>query len=152
MAIGTAAGAVLALLAGVGLEMGKWYVPSQFVPYSVLFLVGGIVGLGGVYLLSQVPEPRVTAHRPQGMFEALGQPFHDLNFRRLLIFLGTLFFAINLSGPFYAVYMINLELSMALVIGLQVLSQIMSVMSFRIWGRAADNFSNQSVLIVSGYL
>ena len=55
------------------------------------------------------------------MFEALGQPFRDLNFRRLLIFLGTLFFAVNLSGPFYAVYMIKrLELSMALVIGLQV--------------------------------
>ena len=28
----------------------------------------------------------------------------------------------------------------------------MSVMSFRIWGRAADNFSNKSVLIVSGYM
>jgi len=153
MAIGTAAGAVLALLAGVGLEMGKWYVPSQFVPYSVLFLLGGIVGLAGVYFLSQVPEPRVTAHRPQGMFEALGQPFRDLNFRRLLIFLGILFFAINVSGPFYAVYMIKrLELSMALVIGLAVLSQIMSVMSFRTWGRAADNFSNKSVLIVSGYM
>ena len=153
MAIGTAAGAVLALLAGVGLEMGKWYVTSQFVPYSVLFLLGGIVGLGGVYFLSQVPEPRVTAHRPQGMFEALGGPFRDFNFRRLLIFLGILFFAINLSGPFYAVYMIKrLELSMALVIGLSVLSQITSVMSFRIWGRAADSFSNKSVLIVSGYM
>ncbi len=95
----------------------------------------------------------MTAHRPEGMFEALGQPFRDFNFRRLLIFLGILFFAINLSGPFYAVYMIKrLELSMALVIGLAVLSQITSVMSFRIWGRAADNFSNKSVLIVSGYM
>ena len=58
MAIGTAAGAVLALLAGVGLEMGKWYVSSQFVPYSVLFLLGGIVGCSGSCRRSS--EPRVT--------------------------------------------------------------------------------------------
>jgi MFS family permease len=153
MTISTAAGAVIALAAGVGIEMGKWSVPSQFVPYSVLFLLGGIVGLSGVYFLSQVPEPRVRTHRLQGTFEALGQPFRDLNFRRLLMFLGILFFAINVSGPFYVVYMIKrLGLSMALVIGLGVLSQIMSVMCFRIWGRAADNFSNKSVLIVSGYM
>ncbi len=153
MAIGTAAGSVLALLAGVGIELGKWYVPSQFVPYSVLFLLGGSIGLSGVYFLSQVPEPKVTTHRPVGMLESLGQPFRDHNFRRLLIFLGILFFAINLSGPFYAVYMIKqLDMSMALVIGLAVLSQLMSVVSFRIWGKAADNFSNKSALIVSGYM
>ncbi|HTY21496.1 MAG TPA: MFS transporter [Desulfomonilaceae bacterium] len=153
MAISTAAGAAMALLAGVGLEVGKWYVPSQLVPYSLLFLTGGIFGLAAVYFLSQVPEARVAKHRPQDMSEALGQPFRDLNFRRILIFLGILFFAINLSGPFYAVYMLKqLNLSMALLIGLGVFSQLMGVMSFRIWGSTADNFSNKSVLIVSGYM
>jgi MFS family permease len=153
MAIGTAAASVLALLAGVGIELGKWYAPSEFVPYSVLFLLGGSIGLSGVYFLSQVPEPKVAKHRPEGMFESLGQPFRDHNFRRLLIFLGVLFFAINLSGPFYAVYMIKrLDMSMALVIGLAVLSQMMSVISFRFWGKAADNFTNKSALIVSGYI
>ena len=153
MAIGTAAGSVLALLAGVGIELGKWYVPSEFVPYSVLFLLGGSIGLSGVYFLSKVPEPKVTTHRPERMLESLGQPFRDHNFRRLLLFLGILFFAINLSGPFYAVYMIKrLDMSMALVIGLAVLSQLMSVISFHVWGRAADKFSNKSVIVVSGYM
>jgi MFS family permease len=83
----------------------------------------------------------------------LGEPFRDLNFRRLLMYLGTWLFAINLSGPFYTVYMLKrLELSMPLVIGLSVLSQITSIMSFRVWGRAADSLSNKSVLIVSGYM
>ena len=87
------------------------------------------------------------------MLESLGQPFRDHNFRRLLLFLGILFFAINLSGPFYAVYMIKrLDMSMALVIGLAVLSQLVSVISFHVWGRAADNFSNKSVIVVSGYM
>ena len=153
MAISTAAGAAMALLAGVGLEIGKRYVPNQFVPYSLLFLTGGIFGLAAVFFLSQVPEPRVEKHVPQDMSEALGQPFRDLNFRRIIIFMGILFFGINLSGPFYAVYMLRqLKLSMALLIGLGVLSQMMGVMSCRIWGRTADNFSNKSVLIVSGYM
>ena len=153
LAIATAAGAMMALAAGAGIEMGKSHVSSQFVPYSVLFLLGGIVGLSGVYFLSRVPEPSVRTRRPQGTFEALVQPFRDPNFRRLLLFLGILFFAMNVSGPFYVVYMLKrLELSMGLVIGLGVLSQVMSVLCFRIWGKAADKFSNKSVLIVSGYM
>ena len=95
----------------------------------------------------------MRTRRPQGTFEALVQPFRDPNFRRLLLFLGILFFAMNVSGPFYVVYMLKrLELSMGLVIGLGVLSQVMSVFCFRIWGKAADKFSNKSVLIVSGYM
>jgi len=153
MAVATAAGMVTALLAAAGLQMANWYVPSKIVPYSVIFALGGIIGLVGVYFLVRIPEPKVEAHRPQGVFEALGGPLRDLNFRRLLMYLGTWLFAINLSGPFYAVYMLKtLGLSMPLVIGLSVLSQITSIMSFRIWGKAADSLSNKSVLIVSGYI
>ncbi len=106
-----------------------------------------------MYFLSRVPEPSVRTRRPQGTFEALVQPFRDPNFSRLLLFLGILFFAMNLSGPFHVVYMLKrLEFSMALVIGLGVFSQITSVLCFRIWGKTADKFSNKSVLIVSGYI
>jgi MFS family permease len=151
MAVATAVGAVLTLLAGVGIEIGKRYVPNDYLPFSALFVLGGLAGLVGVYFLAQVPEPRMAVHEPRGMFAALGQPFRDFNFRRLLIFLGTWNFAINLAAPFFAVYMIKrLQLSMALVLGLSVVSQMMNVMFFRVWGRAADRFSNKSVLSVSG--
>jgi MFS family permease len=153
LAVATAAGVLIAVPAGMGIEIGKSYSLGQFIPYAVLFIVGGMFGLAGVYFLTRIPEPRITAHKPQGVLETLAQPIRDLNFRRLLMFFGTWFFAINLAGPFYAVYMIKqLELSMSLVVGLTALSQIMSVLSFRIWGRAADTFSNKSVLLLSGHL
>ena len=153
MAFATAAGIITALLAAAGLQAANWYVPSKVVPYSVIFALGGISGLIGVYYLARIPEPRVEAYRPQSVFEALGEPFRDLNFGRLLMYLGTWLFAINLSGPFYAVYMLKrLELSMPLVIGLSVLGQITSIISFRIWGKTADRLSNKSVLIVSSYI
>jgi MFS family permease len=153
LAASTAAGVLVAVLAGAGLEFGVSYSASQLVSFSVLFFLGGISGLAGVYFLTRIPEPARRAHRPQKVFETLAQPVRDLNFRRLLVFLGIWFFAINLTGPFYAVYIIKqLGLSMALVVGLSALSQIMSVLSFQIWGRAADNFSNKSVLFLSGHL
>jgi MFS family permease len=151
MAVATAAGMVAALVAAVGLQVAKSYAPDEIIHYSVIFAVGGIAGLVGVYFLSRIPGPKVETHRQRGLFEALGEPFRDLNFRRLLMYFGAWLFAINLSGPFYAVFMLKrLELSMPLVIGLGVLCQITSIVSFRIWGKTADSLSNKSVLIVSG--
>jgi MFS family permease len=46
----------------------------------------------------------------------------------------------------------RLELSMTLVLGLAVLSQIMNVLFFQLWGRLADRFSNKSVLAIAGPL
>ncbi len=153
MAFANAAGIMTALLAAAGLQAANWYVPSKIIPYSVIFALGGIAGLIGVYYLARIPEPKMEPYRPQSVFDALGEPFRDLNFRRLLIYLGAWLFAINLSGPFFAVYMLKrLELPMPLVISLSVISQITSIISFRIWGKTADSLSNKSVLIVSSYI
>jgi MFS family permease len=153
MAFATAAGMLTALLAAAGLQLAKWYVPGQLFPYSVIFGFGGIVGLLGVYFLVRVPEPTVEAYKPQGLLDALWEPIRDINFRTLLMYLGGWLFAINLSGPFYAVFMLKtLGLSMPIVIGLSVLSQITSIVSFRIWGKTADSLGNKSVLIVSSYI
>ncbi len=101
MAIATAAGLITALLAAIGLQLAKWYVPGRIFPYSLIFATAGISGLVGVYFLARIPEPKVEAHGQQGVFEAFGEPFRDPNFRRLLMYLGGWLFAINLSGPFY---------------------------------------------------
>ncbi len=45
-----------------------------------------------------------------------------------------------------------LELDMRLIITLQVLSQIMNFVSFHLWGKISDRYSNKSVLSVSGPL
>ncbi len=153
MAVATTAGMMISLVAAAGLQCAKWYAPDEIFPYSVIFGFGGIVGLLGVYFLVRVPEPTIEAYKPKGLAEALWEPIRDINFRTLLIYLGGWLFAINLSGPFYAVFMLKtLGLSMPAVIGLSVLSQITSIVSFRIWGNTADSLSNKSVLIVSSYM
>ncbi|NIO29749.1 MAG: MFS transporter [Candidatus Latescibacteria bacterium] len=153
MAVSIAVGAVLTLLAGVGIEAGKTIFPAQYPLYSILFLIGAASGLTGVAFLARIPEPRMPPQTSKGIITVLGEPFRNKNFRALLIFLGTWNFAINLAAPFFVVYMIKrLEMSMALVLALSVLSQMANVMFLRLWGRLGDRYSNKSVLAVSGPL
>jgi len=79
--------------------------------------------------------------------------FRDENFSRLIAFLGAWNFAVNLAAPFFTVYLlVMLDFDITVVIALAVLSQLASVLSYRMWGRIADRFSNKSVLRVSGPL
>jgi MFS family permease len=153
LAVMTTVGAILTVGAGFWIQWAAKNLASEFTGYSVLFLLGALFGIIGVYFLSRIPEPRMRVDDASGVFSVLAQPFRVVNFRHLLAFLGSWNFAINLAAPFFVVYMITrLQLSMALVLALSVLSQIVNVVFLRLWGRLADQFSNKSVLGVSGPL
>ncbi|MDZ7267242.1 MAG: MFS transporter [candidate division KSB1 bacterium] len=155
----------MAWMAGFGIVVNlaaavfvDWYEAHAFAAkvygYSALLFAGGLAGMLGVYFISTIPEPAMTAESRHLPFAVLlRQPFKDRNFRRLITFQGAWNFAINLAAPFFTVYMLKmLALDMRLIISLQVLSQVMNLLFFRIWGRLADRFSNKSVLSVSAPL
>lgn len=151
-AIATVVGAALSLLAAVGVDALKPYA-SELTIYSGFFLLGATVGLLGMVFLSRVPEPRMVKNPSQSLGTILREPFRDANFRKVLIFLGTWNFVVNLAAPFFAVYMLKqLRLSMTIVLVLSVISQMANVVFFQLWGRLADRFSNKSVLSVTGPL
>jgi MFS family permease len=153
LALATALGAGLSLAAGVAVDWYQGVAEQPVGAYSLLFLVGAGSGLLGVWFLARIPEPRMAEAHTRGLRHVLAEPFREPNFRRLLLFLGSWNFAVNLSGPFFVVYMLRrLELNMSWVIGLAVTSQFINVLFLRIWGRLADRFTNKSVLGVSGPL
>jgi MFS family permease len=79
----------------------------------------------------------------------LVRPFRDENFRRLMLFLGSWNFAVNLAAPFFTVYMLTrLGMDLTTVTVLTVLSQLANALVLREWGKIADRFSNKSVLSV----
>jgi len=83
----------------------------------------------------------------------LQKPFRDKNYKRLIVFLATWNFAVNLAAPFYTVYMIKiLNMPLSWIIGLSVLSQGINVLFFHIWGKLADRYTNKSCLTVAGPL
>lgn len=114
--------------------------------YSCMFITGGCVGLYGVYLLYQVPEPKIHPIK-QNLIRLFRRPLRRKNFRNLLIFNSLWAFSINLAAPFFTVYMLQtLNFPLSYIIGLSVISQISNILFIRIWGRYSDQYSNKTVL------
>ena len=155
MRIGTFVGIILSLLAAVYLDVWKTRMPDhELAGYSILFVIGFIAGMIGVYYLTKTPEPMMPQAevRPK-IFGLLSLPFKDENFRKLIAFMCSWNFAVNLAGPFFMVYMIKrLEMQMSIIIALSILSQVMNFLFLNIWGRYTDRFSNKSVLAICGPL
>jgi MFS family permease len=153
LSIATAVGAVLTLFAGYAVDRGRVWFERETTCYSLVFLAGIAAGLLGLLFLAMTPEPRMKPSPSTSIWAAFSEPFRDGNFRKLLVFLGMWNFAINFSAPFFTVYMLKrLDMSMTVITVLVVLSQAMNVLFFRIWGRAADRFTNKPILWLSGFL
>jgi MFS family permease len=155
MSLAARLGIPLSLAAGFYIDYWKKLFPAyELYGYSILFFLGFLAGMLGVYFISTIPEPRMAPLVGKPSFlKLLSQPFKDANFKNLLMFLGSWNFAVNLAAPFFTVYMLTLlQLDMSFIIALLVLSQLTSIAFLRIWGRFSDRFSNKSVLGVSGPL
>jgi MFS family permease len=155
MRLATALGIPVTFAAGFYLDYWKKIHPDyELYGYSLLFFLGFLAGMLGVYFLTTIPEPRMPPTEVKVHFyKLIMRPFKDDNFRNLVRFLGSWNFAVNLAAPFFTVYMLKrLELDMSLIIALTVLSQLTSLAFYGIWGRFSDRFSNKSVLSVSGPL
>lgn len=153
LAIGTAVGAALSLVMGFGVDFAKAQFGDERIAYTILFGLGGAFGLVGVGFLSRVHDYPMTMSGTRRFWRLLGDPFRDPNYRNVLFFLGSWNAAVNMAAPFFVVYMVQrLEMSMGLVLSLSVLSQVVNVVFFRIWGTLADRYTNKSVLTVAGPL
>jgi len=155
MRIATGVGIALSLVAAIYLDLWKKFMAGYEIhSYSVLFLAGFGAGVLGLYFISRIPETRMPkAEKKPKILKLLAQPFKDDNFRKLIAFLASWNFAVNLAAPFFMVYMLRrLGLSMSFIIGLSIVSQVMNFAFLRIWGRFTDRFSNKSVLAISGPL
>lgn len=126
---------------------------SVIYAYSILFFLGTIFGLAGLYFLSRVPEPKMVVENTESVLKRLIAPFKNENFRNLLAFTGSWSFAVSLAAPFFTVYMIRrLDYELGLIMFLVILSQIVHVWFLSIWGKFADYKSNKAVLAISGPL
>jgi MFS family permease len=155
MRIATGVGIALSLVAAVYLDVWKKLLPKYEIQgYSILFIAGFAAGALGLYFLARTPEKRMpkVEEKPK-IFRLLAQPFKDENFRKLIAFMCSWNFAVNLAGPFFMVYMLKrLEMSMSFIIGLSIASQVLNFAFLKIWGKFTDSFSNKSVLAICGPL
>jgi len=155
MRIATGVGIALSFGAAVYLDLWKkLFANYEIYGYSILFLIGFGVGVLGLYFILKIPESRMAKTEEKlEIFKLLAQPFKDENFRKLIAFMCSWNFAVNLAGPFFMVYMLRrLGLSMSFIIGLSIVSQVLNFTFLKIWGKFTDSFSNKSVLAICGPL
>jgi MFS family permease len=81
-------------------------------------------------------------------------PFwRNSNFLIFLLYLGGSMLAVNLSNPFFNLYMLdNLDLPVSLVALYSSLMMSISMVSVIFWGRLADKVGNRYILILVGLL
>ncbi len=144
------------VLAGAGaLSAGylvqHWPGAERLHAYAVSFLAAGMIGFISSYYLATVPEPvMVRTGPPAPLWEMLGAPFRDANFRRVIVFMASWNFASNLAGPFVTVYLLQqLGYGMGRVTTLWIASQIANALTMYLWGRISDRLSNKGILAVA---
>ncbi len=141
---------VLSIVLAVLLDYVKSRYPQyELRVYAIFFIIAGIVGTIGGYVLSKAPEPQSYLSNAN-ILALFNQPLKDKNFGRLLTFNCAWVFALNLATPFFTVFMMKaLGLPISYIIILSIISQLSSIMTIRIWGTFADRYSNKSIIALS---
>jgi MFS family permease len=122
---------------------------------AVVFGVGALIGLAGIYFLRSLPSPRRTHTRAHEMRlrETLTAPLRDRRYRYFLAFSSAWSFSAGFMAPFYMVYMLReLRLSFLTISALTALTNIVMSATQVYWGRLGDHFGTKPVLRIGSYL
>lgn len=141
---------VLGLAAALALDLTQPGSRQRDIVFFSMFTAGCITGFISARVVAAMPEPTMPpAVGRTRLGDLLRQPLRDANFRRLLVFVGSWQFAINLATPFFTVFIVRqLHLPVSFVLLLSVISQIANILALRMWGTLSDRYANTSVLAV----
>lgn len=144
---------ILSILLALLLDLVRNRYPEyELTVFAVFFIIAGVIGLVGAYLLSRAPEPRSYLSNAR-LFTLLKLPLKNENFRRLLVFNSAWVFALNIATPFFTVFMLQgMGLPLSYIIVLTIISQLSSILTLRMWGIFSDRYSNKSIISISAPL
>jgi len=143
-------GIVLTLIAAAFVD--SWVEITNQPQKYAFALVYGLSFIGGIYAMvaarniEEPPMPDLDG-ASINLREQLSKPFRDNNFRRVIMFLGSWNFAVNLAAPFFTVHMLKkMGLDVFTVMLFATMSQAIAYVTVSQWGNLADRFSNKAVL------
>ena len=143
----------------LGLAVSKW--PggslSGFGAVLVLGILLGIISLGFHFRMTDV-NPKLlhdtdsdTDHLSP--WETVFSFFQDANFLRFLLYAGFWSFAVNISAPFFNLYLLgDLHIDVSVVTLYNSLGAGANLLMLMFWGRLADRIGNRPVMITVGVL
>jgi MFS family permease len=148
-------GALVSLVAAGFVDLWKVYAPYPATfGYSIMYALSFLFGAYAVWCARHIVEPKLVPPEDDlHLLDRLMAPLADRNFKRLLKFMASWSFAVNLAAPFFAVMMLKgMGMSLTWVVFLSTLSQVAGFLTVRVWGTAADRITNKAVLAFCGPL
>jgi len=146
----TAVNLALGLAAALALGLTGEGSPARNWVFAGMFAIGCLTGMVSARMVAMMPEPLMAPQAgPLRLGALLKRPLTDGNFRRLLAFVASWQFAVNLATPFFTVFIVRqLGFDVWFVMVLSVVSQAANIVALRFWGRLSDRFANKSVMAV----
>ncbi len=144
--------AVLAGLAGAGLVDGwtRFWPGWRMGGYVGVFTLAIGAAMASTWFLTRMPDVAMPPSESGHLGMLFAKPFRDANFRRVMIFLGSWTFAVNLAMPFFTVYLVqDLGCGLTVPIVLTVVGQGANILALPWWGRASDRLSNKRVIAIA---
>jgi Na+/melibiose symporter-like transporter len=126
--------------------------------YSAILLVGiilGAISIGCQIWMTDV-NPQALKNQdaetpqPQGIDFSL---LKDTNFLKFVLYLSIWCFAVNISAPFFNLYLLdNLNINISVVTIYHGLGTAANMLMLLLWGKLADRIGNRPLLILVGVL
>jgi MFS family permease len=143
----------------LGLAVSKWPGGSLqgFGAVLVLGIALGIISLGVHFWMTDVNPKLIHAageDTEQGPSEERVFSFlKDANFLRFLLYSGLWSFAVNVSAPFFNLYLLGeLNIDVSVVTIYNSLGAGANLLMLMFWGRLADRIGNRPLMLVVGIL
>ncbi|MBI4640783.1 MAG: MFS transporter [Candidatus Tectomicrobia bacterium] len=115
--------------------------------FAVIFGFGVICGLISTVYYWLIPEPEIPESQRHETFKSLMKlPLQDHRYKKLLLYQIYWQIAMGFAGPFFSVYMLQLNLSYTFIALMNVVSSLASISAMKWWGEVADRYGNKPIL------
>jgi MFS family permease len=153
--IGVIGGTFAGVLAGLLLDYLKISMPNNLLyGFAILFVLASILHFIRTFYFQKHYEPKFEV-APEHYFSLLSfiKRLPYTNFGRFVILTSFVSLAVNISGPYYNLYIFrDLKFSYLQFLILSVITSLSSFFTFNFWGKLIDKFGSVSVLRASGFL
>lgn len=131
-----------------------WFLDSftGFSSYAFVFSLAAVAGTLDIVCFFGVKDPpMIKSEQGEKFTRMMARVIKNKGYMKFIIFMTLWQFSVNLSLPFYLVYLRNVvNLSNTMITALvQILPSLCSIIIVRRWGRAIDLHGNKSIMLLT---
>jgi len=141
----------------LGLGVSKW--PGGYLEgYGVMLVLGIVFGLTSLISQFWMTDVNPQLVKAAGSDTSQADPtgidlsfLNDANFLRFVLYLAIWCFAVNVSAPFFNLYMLdNLDIDISVVTIYNGIATAANMLMLLLWGKLADRIGNRPLLVLVG--